>query len=87
MKQKKKKENFLSWKCVKITKRSHTAKGYGNTYNVEIWNFFYPELHLKATESATKNKLIDLLSELRGFKFVKALVLEFKIKKIMIKRI
>ena len=31
-------------------------------------NSFNPELKLKDTESAIKHKLIDLLSELRGFK-------------------
>ena len=38
-------------------------------------NCFNPELQLKNTESAIKNELIDLLSKLRGFKFVT--VLEF----------
>ena len=41
-------------------------------------NSFNPELQLKDTESVTKNKLIDLLSELKGFKFVTTIVLEFK---------
>ena len=41
-------------------------------------NSFKPELQLKDTESATKNKLIDLLSELKGFEFVTTIVLEFK---------
>ena len=33
---------------------------------------------LKDTEYAVRNKLIDLLTELKGFKFVTTLVLEFK---------
>ena len=33
---------------------------------------------LKALDLQLKNKLIDLLSELRGFKFVTIMVLEFK---------
>ena len=33
---------------------------------------FNPELQLKDNESAIKNKLIDLLSELKGFKFMTA---------------
>ena len=33
---------------------------------------------LKDTEYAIRNKLIDLLTELKGFKFVTTLVLEFK---------
>ena len=40
-------------------------------------NSFNPELHLKDTEAAIKNKLIDLLSELTGFKFVTKLVIKF----------
>ena len=39
---------------------------------------FNPKLQLKDTESSIKNKLTDLLAELRGFKFVATLVLEFK---------
>ena len=39
---------------------------------------FNPELQLKDTESAIKSKLIDLLTQLKGFKFVKTLVLAFK---------
>ena len=41
-------------------------------------NYFNPEIQLKDTKSALKNKLIDLLSELRDFKFVTILVLELK---------
>ena len=40
-------------------------------------NSFNPELQLQNTESAIKNKLKDLLYEVRGFKFV-ALVSEFR---------
>ena len=39
---------------------------------------FNPKLQLKDTESSIKNKLTDLLAELRGLKFVATLVLEFK---------
>ena len=39
-------------------------------------NSFNPELKLKDNKFAIKNKLIDLLAELKGFKFVTALVLE-----------
>ena len=49
-----------------------------STQSVENLNSFKPELQLKDTESATKNKLIDLLSELKGFEFVTTIVLEFK---------
>ena len=50
-------------------------KDYASSYNVEILKSFNLRLHLKDTESAIKIKLIDLLSELRGFKFVTILVL------------
>ena len=74
--------NFLdekkTIKNAKTTNLSNAYKGSASTCNVEILNSFIPELQLKNTESAIKNKLIDLLSELRGFKFVKTLVLVFK---------
>ena len=47
--------------------------------------FFNSELQRNDTESAIKNKLIDLLTELRGFKFVTTLLLEFKKIQAMIK--
>ena len=56
-----------------------------STYSVKILNFFNPELQLKDSESAIKNKLIDLMSQLKVFKFVTALVIEFKKYKVMIK--
>ena len=71
-------ENILDEKHAKIMKQSHACKGYANTYSVEILNSFDRELQIKDTESGIKNKLIDLLSELRRFKFVKTLVLGFK---------
>ena len=45
---------------------------------VENLNSFNPELKLKDTESAIKSKLIELLTQLKGFKFVTTLVLVFK---------
>ena len=63
---------------MKITKQAHAFKGYASSYNVEILNSFNPELQLKDTESAIKNKLKELLTELRGFKFVTTLVLVFR---------
>ena len=54
----------------KVVKQSHACKGYGSTHSVEILNYFNPELQLKYKESAITSKLIDLLSELRVFKFV-----------------
>ena len=45
---------------------------------MEIWNSFNPELNLKDIESAIKIKLIESLTQLKGFKFVTTLVLMFK---------
>ena len=53
-----------------IIKQSHAFQGYASSYNVEIMSVFNSELQLKDIESAIKNKLIDLLSELKGSKFV-----------------
>ena len=71
-------KNILNENNVKITKQAHAFKDYAITYNVGILSFFNPELRLKDTESEIKNNLIQLLSELRGFRFVTALVLVFK---------
>ena len=45
-------ENVLSEKNVKISKREHAVKGFASTYYVEILSSFNPELQLKDTESA-----------------------------------
>ena len=63
---------------------------YASIYSVEIYNSLNLELQLKDTKSAIRNKLIDLLTdflltELKGFKFMRTLVLEFKNQKAMIK--
>ena len=71
-------KNILNENNVKITKQAHAFKDYAITYNVGILSFFNPELRLKDTESEIKNNLIQLLSKLRGFRFVTALVLVFK---------
>ena len=60
------------------TKRKHAFKGYASAYNIEILNSFNPELHLKDTESPSKSNLIELLTQLKGFKFVTTLVLVLK---------
>ena len=41
-----------------------------------VSKLFNPEMQHTDTESATKNKLVNLLSGLRTFKFVTTLVLE-----------
>ena len=68
----------MNKKIVKITKQSHAYRVCVNVYNGEILDFLNPELKLKDTEFAIKNKLIILLSELQRFKSVGTLVLEFK---------
>ena len=74
-----KKENILNEKYIKITKQSYACRDNASNFHVEILNYFNPELQLKGIEITNRNKLIDLLSELRGFKNRKiALILEFK---------
>ena len=68
----------MNGKNVKIIKRANAFKGYASSSNVEILNSFNPELQLKDTESAIKRKLIELLTQLKGFKFVTTLILVFK---------
>ena len=68
----------MNKKNIKITKREHAFKGYASSYNVEILNSFNPELQLKDTESAIKSKLIELLTQLKRFKFVTRLILVSK---------
>ena len=65
-------------KNAKITKWFYAFKVYANSYNVKILNSLNPELQLKDTESAFKNNLIGLLTELEGFEFVATPVLKFK---------
>ena len=47
-------------------------------YNIEILNLFDPELQLIKTKPAIKNKLKELLSELKKFKVQTVLVLDYK---------
>ena len=47
-----------------IMKRSQAYKCYASNYNVEILNCLNYELQLQDTESAIRNKLIALLTEL-----------------------
>ena len=73
-----KSKHFLKEKCVKITKREHVFKGFAGNYNVDILHSFNHELQLKDNEFANKTKLIELLTQLKGFKFVTTIVLMFK---------
>ena len=75
----KKSEQVLDEKNAKIAKWSRAWKGYASTSGFKILNSFNHELQLKDTEYAIRNKLIDLLTELKGLKFVMSLALEFKI--------
>ena len=72
----KKSETFLNEKTIKIT--AHAFKGYASTYNVEILNSFNLELQFKDTEAVIKSKLIEILTQLKVFKFVTTLVLVLK---------
>ena len=62
---------------IKITKREHFFKDYASSSNVQILKSFNPELKLNVNESAIKSKLIELLTQLKGFKFMATLVLVF----------
>ena len=46
----------------------HAFEGYANTYKNEILKSFNPELQLQDSEYIIRNKLKDLLTELKGFK-------------------
>ena len=43
-------------------KRYHVYKDYASTYNFLIVSSFNPELQLKDTESATRNKVKDFFN-------------------------
>ena len=68
---------FWKKKNAKIKERSHAYKGHSSCYNVNILNYFNPKLQLKATKSTIRTKLINLLSELGDFKFVRTLVIDW----------
>ena len=58
--------------------RKHAFEGSASAYSVDILNSFNPELQIKDAESWIKSNLIELLTQLRAFKFVARLVLVFK---------
>ena len=43
----------------KLTKRSHAQRDYVNTYNVEIFNSFNPELQPEDTKPILRKKIKD----------------------------
>ena len=47
---------------------SNSSRNCVHHYSVEIFNLFYPELQLVNTKLMIKNKLKELLSELKKFK-------------------
>ena len=70
--------NSLNKRNIKTAKQVHSFKDYASTYNAETLNSLNSELQLKDTESAFKSKVIQLMTQLRGFKLVTTLVLVFK---------
>ena len=64
---KQKKEKFLNKNNVKETKWVHAFKYYVIFRNVEILNSFNPEIQLKDTESAIKNKLKYYIGSIKSF--------------------
>ena len=69
-------------KNVKIMKQDHAFKEYASTYNANILIFFYTEIQLKDTEFIIKSKLLELLTQLKGFKFVTTSVFAFENRKL-----
>ena len=51
------KKKFFNKENLKITKQVHAFNCYASSNNLEVLNFFNPELQLKDTEYAIKNKL------------------------------
>ena len=58
--------------------QSNSSDNCVHHYNVEILNLFDPELQLINTKPVIKNKLKELLSELKKFKVQTILVLDYK---------
>ena len=82
-------ENVLTkkgYENVKLTKLLRANKGYANISSVDILTSFNPELELKNTESAIKNKLKDLLTKLGEFKFVMHWFQSLKKQKVMMEQ-
>ena len=59
--------------------QSNSSDKYVHRYNIEIFYLFDPQLQLINTETMIKNKLKELLSELKKFKVQITLVLKYKI--------
>ena len=64
--------------------QSNSSDNCVHRYNVDFFNLFDPELQLINTKPMIKNKLKELLTELKKFKVQAIIALEYK-KKIIIK--
>ena len=58
--------------------QSNSSDKYVYRFNIEILNLFDPELQLINTKPMIKNKLKELLSDLKKFKVQKILVSDYK---------
>ena len=58
--------------------QSNSYDKYAYRYNIDILNLFDPELQLINIKPMTKNKLKELVSELKKLKVQTTLVLEYK---------
>ena len=56
----------------------NSSNKYVHRYNIEILNLFETELQLINTKPMIKNKLKELLSEVKNFKVQTILVLQYK---------
>ena len=63
---------------MKLPKRAYAFQVFTSIHNVETLNSYNPELQLKDTEFENKSELTNLLTQIKGFKFVPTLVLVFK---------
>ena len=63
---------------MKLPKRAHAFQVFTSIHNVETLNSYNPELQLKDTEFENKSELTNLLTQIKGFKFVPTLVLVFE---------
>ena len=54
---------------ISVIKTDQAFKGYAMSYKIEIIEKKYPIVQLKASKLNIKNLFIDILNELKGFKF------------------
>ena len=63
---------------VKESEQSNSSDNYVFYYDVEILNLFYPELQLINAKPVIKNKLNQLISEMKKFKVHTILILDYQ---------